>query len=98
MGAALSTASERPWVPWSQGLGHRDMQVGWAVLCPSDQGVAILSILALSHGLLLSALPSEFMSRRLEGEGQNDDSVVAGFSFPFSPEEDLSLNLKLMRG
>lgn len=58
----------------------------------------ILSILALTVGLLLSAFPSEFSSRRLEGEGQNDDRIVAEFSFPFSSEEEPSLNLKLMRG
>lgn len=63
-----------------------------------DQGTAILSILALTVGLLLSAFPSEFTSRRLEGEGQNDDRIVAGFSFPFGPEEEPFLNLKLMKG
>jgi hypothetical protein len=100
MGAALSTACERPWVTWSQGLGHRDMQVGWAVLCPSDlscerpgNGHSVYSV-----GLLLPALLSEFMSRKLEGKGQTDDKIVAGFSFPFSSEEELSLNLTLMRG
>lgn len=76
------------------------MQLGWPVLCPSDlsrerpgNGHFVYSV-----GRLLSALLSEFTSRKLEGEGQNDDRIVAGFSFPFSSEEELSLNLRLMRG
>lgn len=78
MGAALCTACERPWVTWSQGLVHRDMQVGWPVLCPWDlsherqgNGHSVYSV-----GRLLSALLSEFTSRKLEGEGQDDDSIV----------------------
>lgn len=59
--------------------------------------MAVLSTLTFVC-LLLSGFPSEFTSRWLEEEEQNDDRIVAGFSFPFSPEEEPFLNFKLMRG
>lgn len=59
--------------------------------------MAVLSTLP-SVCLLLSGFPSEFISRWLEEEEQNDDRIVAGFSFPFSPEEEPFLNFELMRG
>lgn len=63
------------------------MQAGAEVLLPW-KAREWLSCLLCPVCLLLSGFPSEFTSRQLEEEGQNDDRIVAGFSFPFSPEKE----------
>lgn len=91
---ALGCVEPRPWPQRHARRMSYTLSLGPAT-CKT--GMATLSILPLTVGFLLSAFPSEFTSRRPEGEGQNDDRIVAGFTFPFSPEEDPSLKLKLMR-
>lgn len=86
----------------NSGLGpcHREVQARpaelFSVPVPQKTGTASLSTLPPAVGPFIR-FPSEFTSRRLEGEGQDDDRTVAGISFPFSPEEEPFLNLKLMR-